>query len=87
MSFDARTINLLPVGQYLTSPDYPGLRIRALDGLWTWSYRYRSPVDDKLRQVKIGNWPKLSVHAAITEWERLRSLRDDGRDPALEAKT
>lgn len=86
MSFDARSIKLLQAGQHLTSPDYPGLRIEAFGDRHTWTYRYRSPVDQKLRQKKIGTWPALSVHAAITAWESLRQARDDGRDPALEAK-
>lgn len=80
--FDARTAKLLEPGQHLTSPDYPGLRLDAYTDRRTWTYRYRSPIDNRLRQVKIGNWPAMSVHAAVVEWEKLRALRDTGADPA-----
>lgn len=86
MTFDARTIKLLPAGEHLTSPDYPGLRIEAGAQYKTWTYRYKSPVDGRMRQVKIGRWPETSLHAAIVEWERLREARETGIDPALEAK-
>lgn len=86
MTFDAREAKLLQPGQHITSPEYPGLRLEAFSDRRTWTYRYRSPIDSKLRQVKIGSWPAKSVHAAIVEWEALRRLREAGRDPALEAK-
>lgn len=86
MSFDARAIKLLQAGGHLTSANHPGLRLEAFDDRRTWTYRYRSPVDRKLRQIKIGLWPTVSIHGAIVEWERLRDRRNDGRDPALEGK-
>ncbi len=86
MSFDARAIKQLQPGQHLTSPECPGLRIEAFADRRTWTYRYRSPVDGRLRQIKIGGWPVMSVHAAITAWEGLRDQREAGRDPAAEAK-
>lgn len=86
MSFDARAIKLLQPGEHVTSPDYPGLRLEAFSDRRTWTYRYRSPVDGKLRQIKIGAWPTVSIHAAVVEWERLRVKRETGRDPALETK-
>jgi integrase len=84
--FDARTAKLLAPGQHLTSPEHPGLRLEAVTDKRTWIYRYRSPVDNRLRQIKIGNWPAVSVHGAIAEWERLRKLRETGVDPAEERK-
>lgn len=86
MVFDARAIKLLQPGQHLTSSETPGLRIEARSDRKTWTYRYRSPIDDKLRQIKIGTWPAMSTHLAVVAWVRLRDLRDSGRDPALEAK-
>ena len=86
MAFDAREIKALAVGAYITSPEYPGLRIEAFASCRTWTYRYRSPVDNKLRQVKIGTWPNKSTHAAIAEWEDLRRRREAGEDPALAIK-
>ena len=84
--FDAREMKALTPGQHLTSPDYQGLRLEASASRRTWIYRYRSPIDNKLRQTKIGTWPALSVHAAITKWEELRRVRETGEDPALAAK-
>lgn len=86
MTFDARTIKLLPVGQHLTSPDFSGLRLEASAQFKTWIYRYKSPVDGRMRQTKIGRWPAMSLHAAVAEWEKLRATRDGGGDPALEVK-
>lgn len=87
MTFDARAIKLLLPGQHITSSDFPGLRIIAGDDdLRTWIYRYRSPVDGKLRQVKIGNWPAKSLHLAIADWDGLKKRRDAGEDPALQSR-
>lgn len=86
MAFDAREIKLLKPGEHITSPETPGLRVEAFANRWTWTYRFRSPVDQKLRQIKIGGWPAMSVFSAVAEWERLRALRDSGVDPVLEAK-
>lgn len=86
MNFDARAIKLLPVGEHITSSEHPGLRLEALPDRRTWTYRYRSPIDSKLRQIKIGTWPATSIHAAVTAWEVYRQQREAGRDPALEAK-
>ncbi|WP_363322075.1 Arm DNA-binding domain-containing protein [Accumulibacter sp.] len=55
-------------------------------GRKTWTCRYRSPLDQKLRQVRIGTWPAVSLHVAVVAWERLRDLRDSGRNPAVEAR-
>ena len=86
MVFDARAIKLLPAGQHITSTDYPGLRLSATASRRAWIYRYRSPVDQKLRQLKIGTWPTMSASAAIVSWETYRGQRDNGRDPVLESK-
>ena len=86
MTFDARTIKLLPAGQHLTSPDFPGLRLEASAQYRTWIYRYKSPIDGRMRQAKIGRWPAMSLHAAVARWEELRATREAGADPALEVK-
>lgn len=87
MTFDARSMKLLAPGGHITSPDHPGLRLEAFSDRRTWTYRYRSPVDGKVRQTKIGAWPAMSVHAAIAAWEGLRDRRMAGEDPALDEKT
>jgi len=86
MTFDAREMKQLPAGQHLTCPDFPGLRLVAGPRFKTWTYRYKSPVDGRMKQIKIGRWPAMSLHAAVAEWEKLRAERDQGADPAGEAK-
>lgn len=39
-----------------------------------------------MRQVKVGDWPAMSYHAAVAQWEVLRKRRDEGIDLALEKK-
>lgn len=84
--FDARAIKLLEAGQHLTSEEYPGLRVVASARGRSWIYRYRSPVDQAIRQVKLGAWPAMSVAAAVVAWEALRNQRDGGADPAAELR-
>lgn len=86
MTFDARAMKLLQAGQHLTSPEFPGLRLETTQHFRTWIYRYKSPVDGRMRQAKLGRWPAMSLHAAVTKWETLRAAREAGGDPALEAK-
>jgi hypothetical protein len=87
MAFDARAAKLLPPGGHYTMPDCPGLRFEASSTTRAWIYRYKSPVDGKMRQVKIGDWPAISINAAKAEWEKLRDQRARGDDPAAERRT
>ncbi|WLI87851.1 site-specific integrase [Massilia sp. R2A-15] len=82
MQFDARAAKLLTAGQHCTITECPGLRLEATTTTRKWVYRYKSPVDGKMRQVKIGEWPSLSVSAAVAAWERLRADRAGGVDAA-----
>ncbi|AXF04762.1 tyrosine-type recombinase/integrase [Paraburkholderia hospita] len=86
MSFDARAAKGLEPGSHLIIDEYPGLRLERTKTRHTWIYRYKSPLDGNMRQVKIGAWPATSLAGASGEWERLRALRDSGTDPALEKK-
>lgn len=86
MQFDAKAAKLLEPGQHFTISDCPGLRLEATATTRTWVYRFKSPVDQRMRQVKIGAWPKLSIAGATVEWERLRAIRSEGRDPAEERR-
>jgi len=86
MAFDARAAKLLQPGEYLLIGDCPGLRLTASEERRSWAYRYKSPVDGKMRQVQIGRWPVMSPPAAMIAWEALRSRRDTGEDPALAKK-
>lgn len=86
MKFDARAAKLLKPGEHMNIDDCPGLRLVKTDSRHSWTYRFRSPIDGAMRQVKIGAWPAMSVSAAGTAWEALRAARDADRDPALEKK-
>jgi len=83
MQFDARAAKALQPGAHLTIDGCPGLRLEATQTRRAWTYRYRSPVDTRMRQVGLGRWPAMSFPAAAAEWERLRGERDAGGDPAL----
>ncbi|MBB1593560.1 integrase arm-type DNA-binding domain-containing protein [Achromobacter sp. UMC46] len=86
MQFDARAAKLLEPGQHLTIDGCPGLRLTATATTRTWSYRFKSPVDDKMRQQKIGRWPEISFAAAMGAWDALRQERASGVDPVKRAK-
>lgn len=76
MSFDARTAKLLPAGRHITFSNYPGLRLVSSQSSRTWTYRYKNPIDGKMKQIAIGHWPSMSFPAAVVEWEKLRHNRD-----------
>jgi len=86
MQFDARAAKLLQPGQHFTISDCQGLRLEVSTKGRTWTYRYKSPVDQRMRQVKIGSWPEMSPARAEVEWESLRDARSAGRDPAVERR-
>ena len=86
MNFDARAAKALAPGNHLIFNDYPGLRFVVSNTRRTWIYRYKSPIDSRMRQISIGHWPALSFPGAIVAWEALRIKRDSGIDPALESK-
>lgn len=83
MRFDTRTAKQLSPGAHLKIDGCPGLRLEATASRRSWIYRYKSPVDGRMRQIKIGEWPALSIAAAAVEWERLKQARNAGNDPAL----
>ena len=87
MQFDARQAKLLAPSAHLIIDDCPGLRLEVSNTGRAWIYRFKSPIDGKMRQVKIGQWPALSYSAAVEVWGQLRDVRSLGRDPALEKKT
>lgn len=86
MRFDVRQAKLLKAGDHMTVDGAPGLRLVASTIGHAWVYRFRSPVDERMRQVKLGSWPAMSVAAAAVEWERLRTAREAGQDPALQRR-
>lgn len=86
MQFDARAAKILAAGDHLIVPDAPGLRLVASTTGRAWIYRYKSPLDGGMRQLKLGQWPAMSVSAAVVEWERRKADRDAGRCPATEKR-
>lgn len=87
MPFDARTAKQLQAGEHITLQEHPGLRLVASATRRSWVYRYKSPVDGGMRQIKIGEWPTLDYIKAAGEWQRLRAERDSGVDPQMQKKT
>lgn len=80
IAFDARAAKALPAGHHLTFDSVPGLRLSASASKRTWIYRYKSPVDERMRQVRLGHWPAMSPAAALVAWQRARELRESGAD-------
>jgi integrase len=84
--FDARAAKALSAGEHIIVPGAPGLRLVATASTRTWVYRYKSPVDGRMRQVRLGHWPTLGLPGALSAWEKLRVERDAGADPAAEKR-
>lgn len=64
-----------------------GLRVSCgKTGTKSFFYRYTSPATGKLIQVKIGNFPQISLAAARLKLNELKLLRQEGRCPATELK-
>lgn len=70
----------LPSGEHMTFEGFPGLRLQTSASRKSWTYRYKSPVDGRMRQVKLGEWPAMAFAAAIAAWERSRAERDSGAE-------
>jgi hypothetical protein len=86
MQLDARAAKLLTAGHHFTIDDCPGLRLKATATTRTWLYRDKSPVNGKMRQAKIGEWPAVCVSASIAGWEKLRKSRVSCVDAATEKR-
>ena len=86
MEFDARAAKLLQAGQHLTVALCPGLRLVGYVTRKTWVYRYKSPLDSRMRQISIGSWPQLGLPQAMAAWGELRSQREAGADLAIEKR-
>jgi integrase len=86
MAFDARKIKQLAPGTHVTIDGFPGLRIEVSVKLKSWIYRYKSPVDGRMKQIKLGEWPAMSYGAAISAWESSRTTRGTGVDISAEKR-
>jgi integrase len=85
MYFDARTAKLLQPGDHLVIEGCAGLRLVATQTGKTWTYRYKDAAN-RMKQVRIGQWPVMPAHTAATAWQALRDQRDAGVDPAAQRK-
>lgn len=86
MDFTAQRAKALKPGEHLIVPDAPGLRLVATDTKRTWTYRYKSPANGAMRQLKLGSWPAMGLPAALAAWHPVKTARDDGADPAAEKR-
>lgn len=86
MYFDARAAKLLQPGNHIVIDGCPGLRLVASTAGRAWIYRYQSPGVDRMRQIKLGQWPAMPASSAAARWQELKSLRESGVDPAQEKK-
>ncbi|MDR3449664.1 MAG: integrase family protein [Alphaproteobacteria bacterium] len=80
IKFSPRTFKELSDGTNAAVEGYDGLRIIVSGNLRTWTYRYRSPVDGKVKQTKLGAWPDMTWDDAKSEWLRARESRAAGID-------
>lgn len=80
MCFDGRVAATLPSGEHLTFEGFPGLRLQASMSGKSWTYRHKSPVDGRMRQVRFGEWSAMAFAAAISAWEKSRVERDSGAE-------
>lgn len=63
MQFYARAAKLPEPSRHLTIDGYPGLRLEVSAITRTWIYRYKSPVNGKVRQKKLGQYSRSSSNS------------------------
>lgn len=79
MYFDVRAAKLLAPGEVLAVEGCPGLRLVAVKSSKTWTYRLRD-VAGRLKQVKLGSCPEMSIQEALGVWTKHRADREVGVD-------
>lgn len=80
MHFDPRAAKQLIAGQHLLVAGCQGLRLEGSATRKSWTYRYKD-VAGKMKQVKLGEWPSMSLGQATAAWQELREKRGGGIDP------
>tara|TARA_R110001583_G_C5669027_1_gene410519 strand:- start:11178 stop:12446 length:1269 start_codon:yes stop_codon:yes gene_type:complete len=86
---NAATIKAMKIGDKDLSDteENEGLRVSCANaGAKTFFYRYKSPITNKLRQIKIGRFPSTSLAEARVELQALKTIRQNGHCPASEKK-
>lgn len=89
VALSARAIDKMKAGDADKSDigEYTGLRVVCgKTGLKSFIYRYRSPLDNSLKKITLGNYPHMSLAEARIELQRLKLLRSQGICPVSERK-
>lgn len=86
MQFDARQAKSLEPGKHMVVGGCPGLRLEVTPTTKTWTYRYKSPVDGRMKQIALGRWPSMSVVEAAQAWQAKRQERSSGSEPGKTEK-
>lgn len=64
-----------------------GLRVSCgKSGTKSFFYRYKSPITNKLCQIKIGRFPEISLSKARVDLQEYKTKRNNGRCPSTEQK-
>lgn len=86
MHFDARQAKALKPGQHLVVGGCPGLRLEVTASTKTWTYRFKSPVDGRMKQTSLGQWPAMSFLEAAQAWQARRGDLSTGVVPVRPKK-
>lgn len=89
VALSARAIDKMKIGDAIKSDigEYTGLRVVCgKTGLKSFVYRYRSPIDNSLKKITLGNYPHMTLAEARIELQRLKLLRSKGVCLASERK-
>ena len=83
MYFDARAAKQLQPGNHIVIDGCPGLRLVASTAGRAWIYRYQVPGVNRMRQIKLGQWPAMPASSAAARWQELKALRESGVERAM----
>ncbi|WP_227602529.1 Arm DNA-binding domain-containing protein [Acinetobacter sp. ACIN00229] len=89
VTLSARAIDKMKIGDSNKSDigEYSSLRVTfGKTGLKSFVYRYRSPVDNSLKKITLGNYPHMSLAEARMELQRLKMIRYQGVCPVIQRK-
>ncbi|MCM1958199.1 tyrosine-type recombinase/integrase [Acinetobacter modestus] len=89
VALSARAIDKMKAGDADKSDigEYTGLRVVCgKTGIKSFVYRYRSPLDNSLKKITLGNYPNMSLAEARIELQKLKLLRSQGICPVSQRK-
>ena len=86
VALTARAIEKMKSETFLTDiGENEGLRVnKGKTGLTSFTYRFRSPLDNSLKKVKIGTYPDMSLAEARLELQKMKIKRRAGICPSQE---